>query len=240
MLEIFLCDDTESILEKYKNILLNISNGENIKLNITTYSSAEQLLFDIDGKGCYADIIFLDILMGKMNGVELAKVLRSQGCKSEIIFLTTSIEYVFDSFDALPFNYIIKDKVTPDRFKEIFLKAVSAVDSKKTDMFVCESSSVVKKIPLDEILYFEVRNRITTVFYGESSFNFYSSMDKIEESLANKFFVRTHRSYMVNLRNIDKIEKNNVILSNKSSIPLSLSNAKSVKTAFSKFLTESV
>ncbi|MBU5308301.1 LytTR family DNA-binding domain-containing protein [Clostridioides mangenotii] len=240
MLEVFLCDDTESIIEKYKNILLNISKEKDIKINITTFSSAEHLLFDLEGKDCYADIIFLDILMGKMNGIELAKILRSRGCKSEIIFLTTSVEYVFESFDALPFNYIIKDKVTPKKFEEVFLKAASTVDRKKTDMFVCESGSVVKKIPLNDILFFEVRNRITTVYYGESSFNFYSSMDKIEVSLAKKHFIRTHRSYLVNLRNVDKIEKNNIIITNGISVPLSLSNSKNVKSTFSKYLTESI
>lgn len=240
MLEVFLCDDTESIVEKYKNILLNISKEKDIKLNITTFSSAEQLLFDLEGKDCYADIIFLDILMGKMNGIELAKVLRSRGCKSEIIFLTTSVEYVFDSFDTLPFNYIVKDKVTPGKFEEVFLKAAATIDSKKTDIFVCESGSVVKKIPIDDILFFEVRNRITTVYYGDSFFNFYSSMDKIESSLEKKHFVRTHRSYLVNLRNIDTIEKNNIFMSNGDSVPLSLSNAKNIKNIFSKYLTESM
>ena len=52
MLEVFLCDDTESIIEKYKNILLNISKEKDIKINITTFSSAEHLLFDLEGKDC--------------------------------------------------------------------------------------------------------------------------------------------------------------------------------------------
>ncbi len=109
MTNIILCDDNSSLLEKYKNILHDLSQKHDFDIMITTFFSGEHLLFHLADDPNQADIIFMDILMQDLNGIDTAKRLRMLGCHSEIIFLSSSAEFVFESFDVAPLQYIIKD-----------------------------------------------------------------------------------------------------------------------------------
>ncbi|MEG0179008.1 MAG: LytTR family DNA-binding domain-containing protein, partial [Oscillospiraceae bacterium] len=190
MISICLCDDNYILIDKYKAMLLDIANKSNIQISLKTFTSGEQLLFYLSDNPNDAEIIYLDVLMNGINGIETGKKLRELGCKAEIIFLTSCESYVYDSFDINPLYYILKDSSSPEKFNAVFLRAVELTLSKSNDAFMCEAKSIVKKIPLKDIIYFEVRNRIVTVYFNKTSFDFYSTIESIEQELAPKHFIR--------------------------------------------------
>lgn len=237
MLTIYLCDDNLEILNRYTKLLEKIAKKNNVDVMISTFSSGERLLFHLSGSPNQADIIYLDILMGYLNGMDTGRKLRALGCKSEIIYLTTSEDYVFDAYDVSPVNYLVKAKTSTAKFEEVFLRAVTLAQKKETDMFVCESGRVQKLIPVNEVSFFEIRKRIVTVHYNRNeTISFYSALAQLEEQLLHKNFVRVHRSYIVNLTYIANFAQNSLGLKTGVEIPIGVTYMKQVRQAFQEYI----
>lgn len=236
MLTVYLCDDNKFVLDHYKSILLNIAAEHEAAINVLTFSSGEKLLFHIGDMDARPDIIYLDILMGGDNGLKIAQKLREMNCQAEIIFLTSNPEFVFDSFDSAPAHYLLKDTTTKERFREIFFKTALKAETRSKALFYCENGSVKKQIPIPRISYFEVRNRIVTVHYNHTSFDFYARMEDVEKKLTNKTFVRVHRSFLVHLQYIEQVDKSSLLLSTGDTIPIGITYAKPLKTALSQYV----
>ncbi len=238
MVTIFLCDDNEQMIDKYTRLINKYAIKNKIIIMISTFKSGEALVFHMSDAPNQADIIYLDILMDPLNGIETAKQLRKLSCNSEIIFLTTSEDYVFEAFDVSPVQYLIKDSTSAERFEEIFLRAISLVEDKKTDMFVCELGSTRNIIPMKDISHFEIWRRLVIVHYqGVKSFEYYGTMKQLEQQLLKKNFVRVHRSYMINLKYIKKFQRTNLILKTGEIIPIGGTYTKLVNHAFSDYMS---
>lgn len=238
MVTIFLCDDNQHMINKYRNLINRFANKNQITYTLSAFTSGEALIFHLSDRPNQANIIYLDILMGTLNGIETAKQLRKLGCNSEIIFLTTCEDYVFEAFDASPVQYLIKDSTSAERFEEILLRAVSLAEGKKSEMFVCESNSVRKVIPIKDIQCFEIFKRLVRVHYqGEERFDYYGTMEQLEKQMLKKDFVRVHRSYMVNLQYIGKFQRPNLILKTGEVIPIGVTYTKQVDQAFSEYIS---
>ena len=239
MIHIYLCDDNEILLRKYQEMLTSIAKKHSIEIAIRTFTSGEQMLFHVEAEPNESDIIYLDIIMKELTGIETAKKLKKLDCQAEIIFLTSSEEFVFDSFDVSPLHYLIKDAVGSNKFEEVFLRAVKISSEKINTMFFCETRYAKKQIPVNKISYFEVNGRLMNVHYEKNSFEFYSTIDKIELSMSKHSFVRCHRSFLINLNFVDEIGKNEITLINGDIIPLGATYLKDVKLAFSTYLSNS-
>lgn len=240
MTSIYLCDDNEVLLSRYKQQITELALKHSVEYCITTFTSGEQLLFHLCENPNDADIIYLDIIMGKMNGLDVAKKLRETGFFGEIIFLTSSEEYVFDSFDANPLYYILKESPhEKSKLEESFLRGVSLTSKKATEFFICANRMEKKQIPLHLISYFEIHSRVVTVHYdGQKVFEFYSSMDSLLSQLNQHSFIRCHRSYVIGLKYIDTLDAKDVLLTTGKKIPIGTTYMKDLKLAFSKSLCE--
>lgn len=239
MIQVYLCDDNEVLLKRYQNKLSDFAASNDYPVAFSRFLSGEQLLFHLEQNPNQAQIIFLDVLMGGITGIETAKRLRSMGCHSELIFLTSSEEFVFESFDSLPLHYIIKGSAgESEKLEDVFFKAIDLSLRKEAESFLCESAGQKKKIPLHTISYFEINGRIVTVHFEDGTFDFYSTIEAISEELSGKKFIRCHRSYLVNLQYIDIIRKTDILLTTGEQIPLGTTYAKDVKLAFSASLSD--
>lgn len=235
MIHIYLCDDNAAVLSALGEQLREIADRHSLDIQITTFESGEQLLFYYGDTGRTVDVIFLDIVMGGDNGLDTARRLRERDCGAELIFLTGKPEYVFDSFDVSPANYILKNQMTKKRLEEVFLKTMNLAKRKRKELFCCENGTVRKNIPVSDINYFEVQNRKVTVNYGKQSFEFYASLEEVEQKLDSDAFVRIHRSYLVNLSYVEGIERKFVVLSNEVKLPLGITYTKKVKEAMNHY-----
>ena len=236
MVRIALCDDNQQIVDYYQQLITECAAKNDIVVKFERYESGEQMLFMLSDRPNDVDIIYLDILMGKMDGVETARRLRGIGCVAQIIFLTTSDEYVFEAFDAEPYYYIVKDEMPVGKFKDIFLKAAESVRLRENDFITISYGGVKVKLHLDEILFFEVQNRIVTVHTNHDSIDYYAKLEDIENMLRDKDFVRTHRSFLVNSYYIQKLTRTSLQLTNGQELPISEKYSQSVKQQFSKYL----
>lgn len=236
MIKVALCDDNPIILREYGNLIDRLAKKHSHEIELSTYLSGEALL-EAQVKGIEdAQIIYLDILMDRTNGIQTAQKLRELKCKAEIIFLTANESFVFQAFNVLPFHYLVKNIYEVDKFEQVWLRAVHKVKESAKAFYVMENSSVSQKKPLSSLIYFQVKNRTTCAFLEDEVISFCQSLDQVAWDLKGMGFLRTHRSYLVNAEFISRIEKKHVILSTGETIPLSKGHYQEVKQAYSDYL----
>ena len=230
MLRIAICDDEKNIcdyLEKrVTDYLAKIDEDAEISV---FYDSAP--LLEACKKSNDFDIIFLDIKMKTINGVDCAKLLRENDVNSLIVFVTSSAEYVFSGYEVKAFRYILKTDLV-NAFDRIFGECIAELKKNTDKVFPLKTTSVVKNIPLNDILYFESNKRVLIVHTKGEDLSFYGKLDDIEGSLKNDNFIRIHQSFLVNALKIKSVSKTEVALKNGDILPVSKSRATAVKEAY--------
>ena len=233
-MRIAVCDDEK---------LIRDTIAERIKklypfYEILKYKNGEKLLEDT----IESDIVFLDIQMDGMDGIETAKCLRKRNKKIILIFLTAWEEYVFQAFDVEAFHYLIKP-LRKEKFYQVLEAAINKVEEiqgamqKKRE----EKSILVKvgtssqKIYLDEIIYAEIYNRKVTLYTTTKNIEFYAKMSNLEQELGEDF-VRPHRSYLVHLRYVTKYCATDITLENGTVILLAKQKYKEFVKRYMKYI----
>lgn len=214
-MKIAVCDDEKAIrydiADKIKRLFP--------KTDLVLYENGTELLA---AKEAF-DIIFLDIQMEGINGMDAARKLRQAGSDAVIIFITALKEYVFQAFDVDAFHYLVKpfDKV---KFYEVLNQAVlrREADKKKEKekeerSISVKTGRVTSKIYLKDIIYAEVFNRKICLHLTEGELEFYGKMNDLEKELGEGFF-RPHRAYLVSLRYVLKYDATSILLENGQSV----------------------
>ena len=223
MITIAICDDDSSQTDALKNMLREW-NSDTV---INEYGSAEQFLFEYTDKLC--DLLLLDIEMGDMNGMELARKLRSRGDMLPIVFVTGYSEFMQEGYDVEALHYLLK----PVDKKRLFAVLDRYSERHRADSRVilpCGGESVC--VNTDDIVYLEAFGKKTQVMLKDGSEIVCScGLSSAAEKL-NGGFILCHRSYIVNIGFIRSISKTDITLDSGRRIPLSRRLYDSVNRAF--------
>jgi DNA-binding LytR/AlgR family response regulator len=181
------------------------------------------------------DLIFLDIEMPDMTGIELTKKLGNK--KALIIFTTAKTDYAVEAFELNVVDYLVKPVSVP-RFLQAVEKAKETLDSSKEEVKIeaqefvfVKDNGILKKLNVEDILYLEAMGDYVKVHTPQKFHVLHSTLKSIEEKLPTTKFIRVHRSYIVALQKIDFIQ-DGVISIGKASIPV----AETYKSALNKRL----
>lgn len=233
-----ICDENEQECLQYSKIIMELAKKNNLHMQLQTYTSVKELQFELEGDEALPELLFLDVFLPGMQGVETARALREENVDCEMIFLTRSKDYVFDAFDVNAFHYIVKDETPIEKIEEIFLKAAKKVKRKNQEVITVACAGESRIIPVADIRYFEVKNYILTVYYGqEESFDFYSTLGKIENSLLGRNMVRIHRSFLVSIYAMREITRREVVLKTGEKLPVSRNYWNNLKEQLDKIQT---
>ena len=208
-MQITICDDEVSMVhileEKIKRLLPDAV--------IEKYLSGEELI----ASGSKPDILFLDIQMPGIDGMETAKRFRQDNEDMILIFVTAAEEYVFQAFDVGAFHYLVKP-FSDEKFKQVVTKAIHTVkrssrleEDKKYIMVQTAGSHI--KIFLRDIVYAEVYNRKVIIHTRNTDIEYYGKLQELSDTVGTDFF-RTHRAYLVNFRYVQKYDANCVTMEN--------------------------
>ena len=130
------CDDNETDLQ-YINDMINVwATQERIPVSVRTFPSAESFLFHYSENNDY-DILLLDVEMGKLNGIELARQIRLQNSCVQIVFITGYPDFIAEGYEVCALHYLMKP-IKPEKFKEVLSRG--AVLSQKERPFLLISS----------------------------------------------------------------------------------------------------
>ena len=228
-MRICLVDDESVQLEYLKGIIEKWGHKNEINVDIYFYHSAEEMLFESNGSYPF-DMIVLDIQMGNLNGIELAKKIRESDKLVTIAFISGMANYVFEGYEVQAIRYILK----PVKDKEVYnlLDYVHTNMSKENSYFILSVSGEKKKINYDDIIYFESMGHYIVLHIDNEEYDYKYNISDLCADLTGTEFVRTHRSYVVNLKYVEKITKNECQLINNITVPLSRSSYKVVNEKF--------
>ncbi len=210
------CDDNPVDAAYVAGLIGEWNKTAKLPLKIEQYPSAEAFLFAYEDDNAI-DVLFLDIEMGSMSGVELAKRLRQSGAGLQIIFVTGYMEYIAEGYDVEALHYLIKP-VTGGRLGAVLDRAVERLKMRENTLTLTLADGVVR-LPLYEIQYLEVQKNYVTI-HADEEYSVKRTLNELAEELDESFY-RIHRSYIVNLRFVKRISRAEVILKDKTALPLS-------------------
>ena len=210
------CDDSSADRAYVTALIEAWGCSRDILLQIEDYPSAEAFLFAYEGNEA-VDVLFLDIEMGDMSGVELAKRLRQMGAGLQIVFLTGYMEYIAEGYDVEALHYLIKP-VAQEKLGAVLERAVERLKTRENVLLLSLSDGVVR-LPLYEIRYLEVMKNYVTL-HAVEEYSVKRSLSELTKELDESFY-RIHRSYIVNLRFVKRITRTEVTLKDGAALPLS-------------------
>lgn len=208
MIKIGICEDNLLEAEKLKELVTKFL-FRFTEMEILFFRDGQEIVNAISEKRFQVDLLFLDIHMQTMDGMETAQFIRKHGVDVDIIFTTISKEHVFEGYNYKAFAYCLKpideEKLQKDLERYIEEKGSCA------DCFNITVKNKEIRIPINKIIYFESDKRKITVHTLTDHIEFYARMDEVENIVKEKGFFRCHQSYMVNRSMVDSMERTEII-----------------------------
>ncbi len=233
MLIIAICDDNAADRRKLHETIKNYLGQQGIKAKFFAYDNPDKLNSVIESNMMRFDIIFLDIIMDEMNGITCARIIRKQDKLVNIIFLTSSTDYVYEGYEVNATGYLVKP-IKIDQLARVMERAIAQIENVEKASICITCRGVTQRIPTSNILYLESENNKVNIVLAktEEKISVYTKLDEFEQILLSNLFIRSHKSFLVNFLYIEKYEIDRFELNNGTVIPISRKNKDKVKESF--------
>ena len=224
MIRITICDDNRLFLEELRSKIRSILSCRNIHAEIRVFECAESMPDDLIPS---TDIFFLDIdFAGKRyNGIDIAKKVRRIRQDSIIVFVTNFIEYAPEGYEVQAFRYLLKQKID-SALEPCLLQTIGKLQTEQETIQI-NTSGEIRKFPLSDVLYIESQAHLAVMHVQKhghqtvKTYKFYSSLASLEEQLSGQGFLRIQKSYLVNMRHLQKYQCTQALLDNGTVLPVS-------------------
>ena len=213
--KIAICDDLESDRDYLKDLLNKWAINNSHLLNIDTFSSAESFLFHYEETKDY-DILLLDIEMGLMDGVSMAKKIRQDNDAVQIIFITGYSDYIAEGYEVNALHYLMKP-VKEEKLFSVLERAIEKI-SKNDVVLNMDSANGMVRVPIYQIRFAEVFGNYVTI-HANDEVVVKMTLNEIEKLLDERFY-RVGRSVIVNLNEVSRVTKTEIKLLDGTSIHL--------------------
>ena len=201
-MRIAVCDDSSLDRELFVALLHHYFVNKPISNEIIQYENGVDLLHDVEDD-MWFDIIFLDIYMNDLLGIDVAHKLRSLGYRGHIIFLTATADFAVDSYEVEALGYLLK----PQSFEKLSQVMDRAIRTMTTNTYLVKNHSKIIRVPYHEILYAESMNSKCIMHCcNDQRYVIYKRLTTIERELNDKRFLRCHQSYLVNMDHIHQVD----------------------------------
>ena len=221
MLRIGICDDVYDARLVLRAALERALEKRRVQGEFREFSSGEGLLRWMEGHAGELDLVFLDVEMGELDGMETARRLRAADGGLQLVFVTGYAEHVFDGYSVGALGYLLKPPQS-EQLEDVLDRAQAALVRDLDRAYICRSGDTRYRIPIANILYFASDRRQVTCVTAGRSYTFYGKLDAVAAEVGGGF-VRVHQRYLVRAGAVDRMESGEVVLRNGTHLPVSRS-----------------
>lgn len=240
-IKIAICDDEEIIRKQVTNTIIEYFSSKNIEFEIFQYSDGCSLL-----EACNQFVfsfIFLDIDLGKHNGVEIAKMIRKiQVNPVNIVFVTSYAEYQTKVLSIHTFDYLLKpiDKKSIYKVLDDLMFWYNSEGISLKERVTFKTINGLITVYIEDLLYFEYNNRRVDIVTKNHIYHMYDKIKSIVLKMTRYDFVSPHSAYVINMKEISQYIKseNKVIMTNGKNIPISQLKTKKFKEEYMNYINK--
>ncbi len=238
MLRFALCDDQPQELKIIHNLLSEYFSVNATDAQVIEFTHPDKLLAAIETESYH--LYILDIVMPMVSGLELGKAIRGLDRQAQIIFVTTEPQYALQAYAASPANYLVKPVQKQSLFNTLDL-AVSKIDMNEEETFAVRTGAGMRILKISDIAYCEYCNHV--VLFGlidgekvqsrtvRENFSEYCA-----SILKSKHFLSCHTSYIINMRRVERFDKDSFKMRGDKTVPISTKRYNSVRDTYLDYL----
>lgn len=226
-MKIAICDDSQAQLTAFVKIA---STDTNL---VKAYLSGDNLYRSIL-HGERFDLIFLDIDMPGMSGIDTAKAIRTIDGSVVIVFITNYAQYALEAFECEAFHYLIKP-ISEERIADVISRVENKL-SHTSDYHVLKMRGKSIKIPISDIYYVECVRKHLLYHTGHNTFEIVGTISNAYKTLIPHDFIMIHQGYIVNMDKIVDFDEKYVILDNGEKVEMSIRKRKDALLRYAKFI----
>ena len=231
MLNIAICDDNQSDRNTVAFLLRQYMSQKSVVYQIDPFPCAQDLIAEIEG-GSHYDIVFLDIYMDGSLGIDAAAILRQMNYGGRIIFQTASRDFAVAGYEVEASGYLLK----PLNHEKLFALMDRILCKSDIDSYRVQRRCHILNIPYNDILYVESSNSKCILHTVSSKeYNVYKKLDDIQQELNDSRFLRTHRSFLVNMNHIRRVSTNYFMLFSGEGIPIRQRESRKIHMEYDRY-----
>ena len=231
MIRIAICDDEKHMSDHIRAMASDFFRKKNREIQLRTFLSGEDLL-NYDGQ---IDILFLDIQMKGMDGLETARKLRADKFRGFLIFITVLKEMVFQSFEVQAYDYLVKP-VDEKQFGKTMERLYTSMQNASEGNLLVQQGYERRIVPKDEIVFCEIIDRkIYLNLTSGEVVDYYERIENLESKLDSHFF-RCHRSYLINLKHLKGYKNGTAYMDNGKEVPVSRLRSKEFSSVVLQYM----
>jgi DNA-binding LytR/AlgR family response regulator len=232
-LRIAICEDTDSEAK----LLMSHIEKTSLDVEMQRFENGESFLEAFE-PGSF-DLIFLDVYMGELSGVQTAEKIREQDSQVVIVFTTTSEDFTRESYRLNAYKYMLKPIYQDDVVDALELAIVKRDRAREAHLDIISDGEPVS-IPFSDIEYVESRNgKSYVVTQNGEDYSTATSLDSLERILLPPRFLRTHRAFIANLDHVDDIEED-FLMDNGDVVYIRVKDHRRIRHAYDDYIFNSV
>lgn len=236
MLRIAICDDNADARLALRAAIERLMEERQTEGSFFEFSSGEGLLRWLEKHAGELDLVFLDIEMGELDGMETARRLRAADETLQLVFVTGYSDHVFDGYSVGAVGYLMKPP-KKEQLEDVLSRAAAALLGSEEKVFLCRSGETLYRIPRQRIRYFSSDRRQVTCVTDQRSYTFYGKLDQVEETIGPGF-VRIHQRHLVRSGAVTQVDGGQVCLEDGTTLPISRANRASALAALTRAALE--
>ncbi len=234
MFKIAICDDEAIFAKKIEAIVAKYMEQSRILYEIDIFNSGNDFAA-LGVRMIEYKVVFLDINMEQLDGIETAKIIRGFSDTVFIVFVTAYINYTLEGYKVAAIRYLLKDR---EKFTELIYECMDAILHKMN--YVVAKKEIrfnegKKMVPLERLLYIESKLHkleFHVIQDGIKVYTIYDTLNNIEKEYSSYDFIRTHQSFLVNLKHIRTVERYKILLTTGMTLSIPKARYKLVEEAY--------
>ena len=205
MYRIAVVEDEQQYRDEVCQYIEQYATEHQLKFDVTTYTDGQGIVDDVQK---HYDIIFFDIEMTQLNGMDAAKVIRERDVNVVMVFITNMAQYAIEGYEVGALDFVLKP-IDYYGFSFRLARALGRVQKKQGNLeFAINTPGGIKKLNSNDIYYIEIENRFLVYHTAEGDFSQRGTLQSAEEMFQNYHFVKCNHWYLVNLKYVTEIEEN--------------------------------